>query len=213
MFHHEMCDFVMFCHSIFRVIKEYDLQIKPKKKDKKTPGVINESPGSEYNCGDMDKWTTTFQDKKAVLKKLKPIIESMKSWIGAFAGNKFWSDVEYCIDLILFWCNELYQNNNQPNFGKALIEFWKSLCEAMDESYCAFGEIDGKFLLPIVCTQAFGTKQTTEMAHELCEMVEHLYPPAICYKIYLTTIEKNKNAPVRVNCMKRLAKATLDYGT
>ena len=113
---------------------------------------------------------------------------------------------------MLYWTNELYQNNKQPNFGKELIAFWKTLCEAMAESYCQLGETEGKFLLPIVCSYAFEAKQTAAMASELCEMIEHIYPPAICYKVYLTTIEKTKSNNVKAKCMERLAKACWDYG-
>ena len=120
--------------------------------------------------------------------------------------------MEQCIDIMLYWSNELYQNNGQPNYGKELIAFWNTLCDAMAESFCQLGEIQGKFLLPIVCTKAMEAKQTADMASELCEKIEHIYPPAICYKVYLTTIEKTKSNAVKANCMTRLAKACWDYG-
>ena len=71
------------------IIKEYDLQITPKKEGGKTPGVINDSPGAQYECGDMDKWKKLFQEgRKTALKKLKPVLKSLKEWISAFQGNK-----------------------------------------------------------------------------------------------------------------------------
>jgi len=195
------------------IIKEYHAQIGLKAKNGQTAGVINRFAGEDYKCGDMDQWERHFQDATMLpLNKWKPLIESMKAWISAFAGTKFWGDVEVCIDLMLFWTNELYLSNPQPNFGKVLIDFWKTLCEAMYDSCCELGEIEGKFLLPIVCAISLETKQTAELGSELCELIEQIYPPAICYRVYMATIDKNKSNMVKLNCMKRLAKSLFDYG-
>merc|ERR1712129_565273 len=89
---------------------------------------------------------------------------------------------------------------------------WKQLCESYAASYRKLGELEGKMLLPIVCSVGLATKGTAAMASELCESIEHVYPPAICYKIYMSSIDKIKEGSTKINLMKRLAKCIADYG-
>ena len=122
------------------IIKEYDGQFDPKKVDKNHPGVINESPGDEYKCGDMEKWKREFCDRKSTVKKWKPIVASLCSWVANFEGTKFFDDVHKCTDLMLYWCNAVYTDNPQPNVGKMMMDLWKQICESYAGSYKQLGE-------------------------------------------------------------------------
>eukprot|EP01083_Nonionella_stella_P204938 746745_1 len=181
--------------------KEYDSQISPKKVDKNHPGVFNDSPGDDYKCGDIEKWKGVFIDKKSTVKKWKPIVASLCSWISNFEGTKFFNDIVNCTDLMLYWANAIYIENAQPNVGKMMMDLWKQLMESYAGSYVQLGEVEGKMILPIVANQCLGAKNTKDLGMELCEAIEHVYPPAICYKIYLTTMDKTKSNMVKLNCM------------
>eukprot|EP00484_Ammonia_sp_Unknown_P027598 CAMPEP_0197036334 /NCGR_PEP_ID=MMETSP1384-20130603/13870_1 /TAXON_ID=29189 /ORGANISM="Ammonia sp." /LENGTH=1659 /DNA_ID=CAMNT_0042466507 /DNA_START=112 /DNA_END=5091 /DNA_ORIENTATION=+ len=194
------------------VIKEYDGQISPKKIDKNHPGIFNDSPGDEYKCGDMEKWKAVFCDKKSQVKKWKPIVASLCAWVAAFEGTKFFDDVYNCIDLMLYWCNSIFQDNPQPNVGKMFMDLWKQICESCAASMKPMAEAEGKMLLPIVANLAFGNKQLVQPSMELCDAFELIYHPAVCYKIYLTTLERSKSNQVKQVCMQRLAKCITDYG-
>eukprot|EP01083_Nonionella_stella_P026268 72240_1 len=107
----------------------------------------------------MEKWKKEFSDKKNSVKKWKPIVESMCLWIANFEGTKYFKDIVYCTDLMLYWANIIYIENAQPNVCRMMMKLWKQLMESYAESDIKLGEIEGKMILPIVANQCLGAKK------------------------------------------------------